>query len=103
LRGRLYPAVRAEADSSVRGRVLNVYPSELKQLDYFESEEYERVLTEVSPLEGGGAIEAEVYIARPFIYNDMEGEWVFEHFEKNHLKAFLGDTEEFLEGGDVSD
>ena len=51
----------------------------------------------------GGEEDAELYVGKQFIYPEMLGEWDFENFERNHLREFIGETEEFLEGEMMSD
>mmetsp|Transcript_21383 Transcript_21383/g.87345 ORF Transcript_21383/g.87345 Transcript_21383/m.87345 type:complete len:150 (-) Transcript_21383:1370-1819(-) len=96
LSGRLYPAIKPDPDGAVRGRVILVYASEISKLDYFEADEYLRREEKVLEVESGEERTVQVYVGRQFIYHDMNGEWDFEEFEREHLVAFLGDTEEHL-------
>lgn len=50
-------------------------------------------------------INAEAYVARPFVLHDMEGEWSYDHFETEDLKEYIEDVREYLneEGEEVSD
>ncbi|KAJ8906567.1 hypothetical protein NDN08_003060 [Rhodosorus marinus] len=100
LNGRLYPAIKPDPDGSIRGRVILVAAAEISKLDYFEADEYLRREEKVRDADSGEERTVQVYVGRQFIYHDMNGEWDFEKFEREHLVAFLGDTDEYLNHGD---
>jgi len=100
LNGRLYPAIKPNPGGTVRGRVILVAASEISKLDYFEADEYLRREEKVLEPNSGEERTVQVYVGRQFIYHDMNGEWDFENFEREHLAEFLGDTEEYLNNED---
>ncbi|KAI8467059.1 MAG: hypothetical protein J3K34DRAFT_524060 [Monoraphidium minutum] len=111
IKGQVFPAiVPAEADASVRGKVLlQLSDKELNILDVYESEEYYR--TRVAPvLDDGEKVDADVYIWRDAYRDQLQpGEWDYGAFMSNDLAPYLEMTREFMreffeqDGGPVTE
>eukprot|EP00980_Cylindrotheca_fusiformis_P002364 scaffold543_cov119-Cylindrotheca_fusiformis.AAC.31 len=100
VKGQVFPATIHNPQNHVEGYLLqNLTPKDLELLDWFESDEYDRQVVQVcvNPSAKDGSnelVEALVYIWQPHLMEELEldAEWSFENFEKEHLDWYLKHT-----------
>lgn len=90
VRGENYPAIISDPTSAVNGRIyFNLTESDMKLLDNFEGQLYERRCVTV---EFGDHTQllAETYVARTEYKHCLkESDWDFDDFVKNHKSEYL--------------
>ncbi|EWC45011.1 hypothetical protein DRE_06291 [Drechslerella stenobrocha 248] len=110
-----YPGVIAQSGNSVRGTVVEgLSKVDIERLDIFEGDEYERLQVDVNLLsneqtldisrsahETGEVIQAGIYIWVQGTHYLEDAEWDFDHFTKQKLRNWVGDSKnfEFQESG----
>ena len=97
IKGELYPAViPAVSDTFVDGRLyFDVTPDDLRNLDRFEGDHYQRKAVECR-LPEGNRCKAEVYVFKT-VYRHLlaDAGWDPVAFEKNSLRIFLAQYKGF--------
>jgi gamma-glutamylcyclotransferase (GGCT)/AIG2-like uncharacterized protein YtfP len=91
IKDELYPAViPATSDTFVDGRLyFEVTPADIRRLDRFEGERYER-RTAKCRLPSGNSCHAEVYVFTDAYRHELiDADWDPKAFEKNGLRIFL--------------
>lgn len=90
LRHVTYPGLRPEPGAVAEGVLyLDVQRSDLRQLDVFEGDEYERVSV-TCEAKNGAAYDAFAYLYRDaFAHHVLNAEWDAALFEAYHLPGFL--------------
>jgi gamma-glutamylcyclotransferase (GGCT)/AIG2-like uncharacterized protein YtfP len=99
VKGADYPGIVADADHIVRGSlVTGLTPANLRLLDYFEGNEYERrevpvrLLLEVGEDKGAGNVEGEECVAYVYVYLKAEQleakEWDFQEFRREKMQKW---------------
>eukprot|EP00978_Attheya_sp_CCMP212_P008537 scaffold20005_cov55-Attheya_sp.AAC.8 len=89
----------------VKGRLLqDLNPNEMKVLDWFEGDEYQRTPITVTLCDGEDkkhdgmllldqVVETQVYLwANPLSELNLQGTWDFEAFEEEHVENYLTHT-----------
>lgn len=89
-----YPGVVGAIGDTVRGMLVqNLSQAEVKRLDLFEGDEYERREVHVNSIETGTKYTCHVYIYLDESKLEAQ-EWSFEDFEKNKLHFWTGEAGE---------
>lgn len=90
IKGADYPALIPASHYEVQGIVvLSLQRDDLRHLDRFEGEEYQRHVVNVE-LEGGRRLKAETYLYRPALASRLRRcDWDVDAFEKQGLKRML--------------
>ena len=100
VRGHLFPGMIPNQGRQVHGCILeNLSALDIRLLDWFEGEEYERetiqiYISEASNVEKSSLIHAETYIWKPHLLNELDQskEWSYDNFCKKHLDWYLKNT-----------
>lgn len=91
--------MRAAAGSAVRGTLVRgLTDGDLWRLDCFEGGEYRRVGVGVRVLDGGEEVRAETYV---WVAGEEElesGEWDFETFRREKMRAWVGGGDQEFAG-----
>lgn len=87
-----YPAVVAHDGHSVQGAVVyNLTDADLRRLDQFEGDEYERRVVDVVDSVTGGVVQASVYVWIDSLQRLEEADWDFGQFSAAHIDDFIRD------------
>jgi hypothetical protein len=110
VRDHLFPAVifsssrtEPKKDVRVKGRLLqDLNPTEMKLLDWFEGDEYQRTPITVTLCDGEDEkqdgiivdqVETQVYLwVNPLSELNLQGTWDFDAFEQEHVENYLTHT-----------
>ena len=93
----VYPGMirSSKMTSFVRGCILpNLSPLEMKLLDYFEGDEYDRATVQVRTAEESVLETTQVYLWKSHLIRSVnqDEEWSYENFCQNHLDWYLKHT-----------
>ena len=91
----VYPGMIPHPEKEVRGCLLeNVSFHEMKLLDWFEGDEYERRLVQVSIERSPSLVEAHAYVWKPHLLHSLrlEEEWCYETFCNKNLNRYIQKT-----------
>lgn len=85
-----YPAIRPERGSVVAGEVVEgLTPQQVRDLDIFEGEYYQRVPV-IVVTEKNMENQCETYVFKPEYYNLLTNSgWCNKRFREKHMRAFL--------------
>ena len=96
IHGATFPAIIRSEDDSVTGVLLEeLTQRELRALDYYEDESYERLEVRVEPISGGGEqIDAMAYVWPSEHSNliDIGNPWSFEDWRENVMADFVSEV-----------
>jgi hypothetical protein len=98
VRGFVFPGTIATPNqplNHVDGFLLEgLSPLECKLFDWFEGPEYERVVVSVERQDTGASVQAEVYLWKTHLTQELELEkaWDFDEFERTKLEWYLENT-----------
>eukprot|EP00894_Picocystis_sp_ML_P004884 jgi/Pico_ML_1/55401/g1091.t1 len=91
IKGKPYPAIVQWKGGKVEGSVFDVDQKEMKLLDIYEGDDYDRIVAEVMARDESGsevALPTQVY-AYPELTEEMDGEWDPEDFNEHHLGEYV--------------
>ena len=90
-----YPGIIPSGGSKVTGELIfNVSKEDIKQLDIFEGEYYQR--DQVTVISGTTTFQAETYVFRKRYHSLLSNEvWEVETFKKSGLSSFLASYKHF--------
>jgi len=97
IQGEVYPAMFPHPGSIVEGRVyFDLSEEDLRRLDFFEGEQYERTEVVVECVSDSSAINCCAYLFKPR-YHDLllSEDWSFEEFLQKGLNVFLSSYKGF--------
>ncbi|KAK6158640.1 hypothetical protein DH2020_005954 [Rehmannia glutinosa] len=94
----VYPAIVPVENKKVLGKVLvGITPPELRILDLFEGDEYERRTVDVFLEDSGEKLQTHTYVWGNKTDPNLYGEWIFEEWKVLHMDYFVTMTKEFME------
>lgn len=99
VKGADYPGITADSNHSVRGTyVTGLTAGDVQRLDLFEGHEYRKNKVKVKVLNDKDETVREEQ-AITYLYTDIrwlhDQGWDFEHFKKEKMSAWSGDSQEF--------
>lgn len=91
IQNQVYPGLKADASSEVEGLLLlDLNDGEIRVLDEFEGDEYERSPVDLT-VEDGGQFTAYAYLVRPDCQQVLtDADWHPDTFYTKHLNEFIG-------------